>query len=156
MKTSLRPRRSQQTESNKVGTPMKTKLAVATIIGPILCGTLGCALSSRNASPAPTEKPSFGPIVETVVNGERPGATNFLIDFDSGSVGPARSPRGSDMPEYRAVYVLCESSQGYVDATGDTYSRGLWAAEGTMAVLVDSEAWSSFTASWDLRTTSVA
>ncbi len=96
--------------------------------------------SSPSASP---QNPSFGPVIERVVNDDRPGATNFLIDLDSGRLVTPPSPKEADWN-----WMVANG----IDAIGDMDEnvRGLLSAGGTVVVPVTSDDWETFSVS-DVR-----
>jgi hypothetical protein len=98
--------------------------------------------SSPTSSAQPAQ-PSFGPVLERLVNGDRPGATNFLIDLDSGQLVTPPSPREADWN-----WMVANG----IDATGDMSAkvRGLVATGGTVVVPVAADSWEAFSV-FDVR-----
>ena len=99
--------------------------------------------TTTSATSSTAAKLSFGPIIERVVNDDRPGATNFLIDLDSGRLVTPPSPKEADWN-----WTLANG----IDAIGDTSAnvRGLLSTGGTVVLPVVGDAWESFSVS-DVR-----
>jgi len=82
---------------------------------------------------------TFGPVIERVVNDDSSGATNFLIDLDSGRLTTPPSPKEADWD-----WVVANG----IDATGDMSAnvRGMVSTGGTVVVPVASDAWEVYDA----------
>ena len=89
-----------------------------------------------------SDQGGFGPVIERVVNDENPGATNFMIDLDSGRLVTPPSPREAGLN-----WTLVNG----IDAIGDAdHVPGLRTTGGTVVKPVSRDAWDNFTAA-DVR-----
>ena len=101
------------------------------------------AMGKPSSATSVTTNSAFGPVIERVVNDDRPGATNFLIDLDTGRLVTPPSPK-----EAGWNWTVANG----IDAIGctDANVRGLLSTGGTVVVPVVADAWETFSV-YDVR-----